>query len=240
MHAVQPILRWGQHNIQVSVRYWLFYVRFVLEDDAMRQQFAGKRNLTTKQFRELMKPTLCSAPSFTRGSTLKAKRLRRDMLAVLRFYHDVLLSGKYPWVVRRCAGRQGIGLFATRSFNWTARLAQMLFGALCYVSNDEFGVLQHREYPSLFAGNAILYGPLSLINHRCDAALAFGEPDGELGATIGDGLFEDIECIQLRSARSKRKKRRRISFTEGKELTAQYGMDALDFTCEAPCCTHTM
>lgn len=237
MHAVQPILRWGQHNIQLSVRYWLFYVRFVLEDDVMRERFAGKRDPTTMQFRELMRPALCNAPSFTRGSTSKAKRLRRDMLAVLRVYHDVLLSRKYPWTVRRCSGGQGIGLFATRSFNWTDRLAKVLFGALCYVSTDEFSVLQDRDYPSLFTGNAILYGPLSLINHRCDAALAFGAPDSELGATVGDGLFEDIECIQLRSARAK--KRRRISFSEGNELTAQYGMDALDFTCQAPCCTHS-
>ena len=94
------------------MRYWLFYVRHVLENDAMRSSMMGQQPGTAVEFRKMIQPVLKYAPSRTQGSQPKAKRLRRDMLAILRFYHCVLLSGIYPWTVKRC--ERGLGVFATR------------------------------------------------------------------------------------------------------------------------------
>ncbi|ELR16734.1 uncharacterized protein ACA1_090320 [Acanthamoeba castellanii str. Neff] len=169
--------------VPLPVSYWLYFKRAILERPEVREQFASAP-LGPDQFRALLKKEANPAkwgPSFCRTgrgrSDSTVRRMTTDMLAVVWRYYEALLHPDSPIYVAESKRAGGLGLFARRTSTVAVESAfapAHLFGICFGVTEEQFSELESVGYPSLYWHEpSILYGPLSLINHKCGSLLCF-------------------------------------------------------------------
>jgi len=226
--ALIGLLRRKSHSIPLGVRYWTFYKKSLLENDAVREKFTNK-DLTFDEFKTRAKRLLRNSPARRNRHTKNWRNtLDRDLLKVLYVYHKSLLAANVPWTVQRAAN-QGLGIFAKRAFRWTTGDSKALFGIVCGISEDDFTELRERKYPSLFSsrntGSGILFGPASLVNHSCSAQASWSAPC-KRGVPE---LFEGFNALRLKMPPN-------TPFKMGEEIHVKYGMRKKDFDCNCEKC----
>ena len=238
--ALSRVMKLKDHSIPLGVRYWIFFKTVVLENSQVRKEVcARKTKLSLEEFRELMRPLLNRSPfrPSTRRTKASCDRLNRDMVRVIFEYYKVLLIRDLPWEVRSAGDDEGLGIFAKRKLEWNAECSKMLFGVVASVSQEDFDAISNgsdggkTNYPSLFdshvTGGGILFGPVSLLNHACDAELKLGNP-----TTRGTPeLFEGFSCLRLKFP-----EKRSVVFERGQEICIQYGMTHKNFRCKCRKC----
>ena len=92
-------------------------------------------------------------------------------------WHKLMVQSPLFYLARTPDGR-GAGLFARRNLTFR-ELSFGLYGWLCPIGASEYETLHANDHPSLFQvrhSRFILGGPLSCVNHACDAALGFATP----------------------------------------------------------------
>lgn len=224
--AMCSLLKRRDHSIPLGVRYWAFYKGNVLENDN------GRAVESLEEFQQLLRPLLKSSPCRPNAKRSRAtsERLTRDMTNVLHAYHQTLFGPNVPWKLQKTD--TGVGVFARKDFEWTSEHAKLLFGVVSGVSDADFSELQSNGYPSLFnargVGGGILFGPASLVNHACDAQLAFSAPTER----SVPNAFEGFHSLKLKPRRAGA-----VRFRQGEEICAVYGMKAKNFTCGCRKCT---
>ena len=103
---------------------------------------------------------------------------------------------------------------------------------LVVIYEYDFRQLQAGLYPSLFSwrtSNGILFGPASLLNHACNAELAWTNPTRR---GVAD-LFEGFNCLHVKKKRAKKA----VVFEAGDEICVTYGMSRKDFECKCGGCS---
>ncbi len=232
--ALVSVLKQKHHSVPVGVRYWTFYKSAVLEDARMREAMLQDAVMSFARFHRLMVPLLKSSPfrPNARRSRTTCERLNRDMITVLYEYHKALMGAGVPWEIRgRAVEGAGLGLFARKAFVWNDAHAKQLFGVVCGVSEGDFQTLCEKKYPSLFssrnAGDGILFGPASLLNHACDAPFTWTNPV-KRGVPA---MFEGFDALRL-----KKRSKKGVSFEANEEICVSYGMTRKDFVCKCRKC----
>jgi hypothetical protein len=120
---------------------------------------------------------------------------------------------------------RGLGVFVRRSGVTLEEIRQVLTGPIAWVEPEEFAKLKKGKYPSLFCGECILFGPLSLVNHECGSDLRFTRPKKRLDY----GLFPEISIKSLESLTR--------TFRKGEEVLVDYfGGEEPDFVCNCRRC----
>ena len=212
-----------------GVRLWVIFKHWVLEDESERARF---EQLSTEEssFREEMAKVLRRrGPAEVKGDTTTMRRLRRDSVGVLWSYSKALLSPKSLLKVEGQVGQgRGLGLFMRRDAK-LRDLEDSLFGLLGRVDQKDLDTLIENEYPSLYEGNAIggaiLFGPMSLLNHSCDTKICFSNPKAN-----PDTGFETISLLDPGDLSKKRK------LKKGQEILVNYRMAKKDFNCVCGAC----
>lgn len=102
-----------------------------------------------------------------------------------------------------------------------------LVGLLANIDDsDEWRCLVESGYPSLWEGQRVLFGPLSLLNHSCEAALQWKNPSYR---GMAHTLLQGFATVRV-------KLKPGYALQAGKELLVRYG-DQLWFHCECSRCT---
>ena len=196
------VLKRKRHSVPVGIRYWLFFKRHILEKPKIRELF--EKELTKEEFAMLVKQHANPSkygPSFCRRKPSKAtnKRYTNDMLATLYRYHAALLAPSSP-ICTKESKASGLGVFLRDGGRKAAArqgsplMEEYLFGTLFELTSEkEIELLRAERYPSLMEvpkkkqqasshedeKEVLVYamcGPLSLVNHDCQASLRFTLP----------------------------------------------------------------
>jgi hypothetical protein len=130
-------------------------------------------------------------PKCGRGVSSNAGYYHRVGFAALYQYYVETLSQSLV-VVKETADGRGLGLFARRDITH-AELAQWIRGYVAKLWPADYEIVLAREYPSLFAGESILFGALSIVNHSCNSRdPIFGNPSNHVHEA-----FEGIQGVRL-------------------------------------------
>ncbi|KAL6054436.1 Translation initiation factor IF-2 [Balamuthia mandrillaris] len=166
---------------------WLLWEKVLAE---LQQQHSFLSRNDFEVFIQQKCPISRYRPSFcnTAQGQQMGKTTRRNiclLMNVIYIYYCKLLDPKGPLVVK-CTNNCGLGLFVQRSklykLNRSRYLLQdYLFGVLLEVKcKKEVQLLRQANYSSLYKNGEstyILCGPLSLVNHACNALFAFSFPN---------------------------------------------------------------
>lgn len=226
--ATKKILQRKRHSVYWAVRVWMAFKKLVLEDEGVRKTL--EQGVDRKQFNRLFGRLLKSrGPRKTRGKKSTAARLRRDACAVCyETYYQWLCAPSTPLQVRSVEGK-GLGLFLKACAGRTiTALPKELVGVLAKVEDEEeWQELVQASYPSLWQNQRILFGPLSLVNHACDAELQWKNP----WHGPPHELLEGFQSVRLKVKEGRQ-------WNQG-ELLVNYGMGKVKgFECSCRACMH--
>lgn len=181
--------------------------------------------LSDDQFRESISPLMEErGPKCARGRSASAGYFRRIAFAALYQYYVESLSPAALIDVRETADGRGLGLFLKRDVNHID-LAKWIRGYVAKLWPSDYELVSQREYPSLFFGDCILFGTLSLVNHSCDAkAPIFGNPTKHV-----HDAFEGLQGVRLQFKKAR-------SYLQGDELLVNYRCGRSSFECMCDVC----
>jgi hypothetical protein len=224
--ALRPVLQRKQHSIPFAIRFWCFFKKNVLEDPSTRELYASHDpSLSEEQFRESIRPLLKEkGPKCARGQSSSAAFYHRVGFDALYQYYVETLSPQSLIVVKETDDGRGLGLFLKRDVSHV-ELANWIRGYVVKLWPADYELIVDREYPSLFAGESILFGTLSLVNHSCDArSPIFGNPTKHV-----HDAFEGLQGIRLQFKCAR-------NYICGEEIVVNYRCDNNGFNCLCQTC----
>lgn len=189
---IKNALKRKNTSLSREIQYWVFFKSKILEREENRILFDQKR-LTTQQFRKLLKK--CARPSshgpkICRGGSETHRRYARELMTKCYEYYAAILHPESPVCVRNTP--HGLGIFLNQSICIKSDrfiFPEQLTGNLIQIGEDEFQELKEADYPSLYDGDRVFVGPLSLINHQCMLEVGFKA----FTSTVFAKTFDDIK-----------------------------------------------
>jgi hypothetical protein len=117
-------------------------------------------------------------------SYCKTKNQRYDLMSLCEYYAKVTLHSTLPFLVRRHTPDKGLAVFARDKNTSFVTIQQHLIGFNELIPENSFDLFE--GYPSLWRGRStregssyIIYGPASLLNHKCNSGVEITEVDIE-------------------------------------------------------------
>jgi hypothetical protein len=173
-----------------------------------------------------------SSPNGFCGTSEHARRNRkREAIPMFRYWLTQTVASPYFYLAE--TERCGMGIFAKRDVTF-GEIQRSLVGWLSPISTEDYEVLNKLHYPSMFHSkdghHYIFIGPLSLVNHRCSAQVAFGDPRPNI---VVDALAftrnDDAQTIQLMDmSGASRRRRSHPGWKKGEEILVCYDANAFD------------
>jgi hypothetical protein len=154
----------------------------------------------------------------------------KDFRGALFYYYCTLLHSSRSLDIR-CLdvnGRHNLGLFwkaDTRRFQEGEIFTEVCGMLQPIQTEDAATLLKDSGFPSLFSNNTkqhILFGPLSLVNHACNAPFGFYVLPDTLSKDVLPGALKWHKSVALRAKKA-------FTLETGQEIVANYG-DEYKFT----------
>jgi hypothetical protein len=103
---------------------------------------------------------------------------KREGVPLWQFFYDHTMRSTNLFYLKDTKSPRGFGVFARRDVTLDeVRLAMP--GWLCWITKETYALLMEHGHPSLFSYGGehyVLSGPLSMLNHQCDARTGFARP----------------------------------------------------------------
>jgi hypothetical protein len=225
--ALRNVLMTGACSVPLGVQIWVCFKRHILEKDEERTKLE-RLDSSDAKVRNILNVMLRKFGPF---HLRKQSRKVQECASVLLVYCHVLFGPAAVIRVSQDPTTKGLRLQARKNLR-LEDLKAGLYGLLSMeLSQKDFSALRTNNYPSLFHGNKILFGPLSLINHSCDAPFSFGNPSHTAGVPEELGEFPTIRLKQNSAAG-----KAAVVIKKDQELKVKYGMSAKNFKCACPKC----
>jgi hypothetical protein len=197
------------NSIPFGVIFWGSFITCIFKKKAIPQDL-DRTTFSQRAKRWLKK----SGPKSVR----KSQEYIRQVVKVWWSYYEKLCLSIVE--VKNTRDR-GLGVFVRKSGVTLEEIRKVLTGPIAWVEPEEFAKLKKGKYPSLFCGESILFGPLSLVNHECGSKLRFTRPRKRL---------DDFPEITIKALEPKK-------FRKGEEVLVDYfGGDEPDFVCNCRNC----
>jgi hypothetical protein len=173
-----------------------------------------------------------TAPKRFSGKEYPAKRARIDTgVPLWASWHKMMVQNPFFYLAKT-GDKRGAGLFARRNLTFKD-VYFALYGWLCVIGSEEYEKLHDNLHPSLYEFREkryILGGPLSCVNHACNAPVGFSPP-----CTLPREGFETppftAHLLTLRNLTDNASSAR--VFSKGDEILVCYQDDYPDCLCNA-------
>lgn len=206
-----------KNPVSVHFRSWVFFKQKVLESE-LRKELEGT-NYTKEEWETIvsrLKPQSFCSKFRTRGTKSISRetmmRYRRHLVADgYRYYQSLISKHRFLQVIETKVGL-GLEIIEGKEDDANMVIKQHLWGTLFPLADPLFEKLKEKQFPSLYESEKKygLGGPLSLLNHECNAQFAFSSPSS--------GSPGGRETMKLKDIREKPWKKLRI---DG-EITVEY------------------
>jgi hypothetical protein len=164
-------------------------------------------------------------------------------------YYQVIVHPSAPIRCINDPAKGGLQLVARRDLSFQELNAGLYGFVTEEIGEADFETLMKEHYPSLFDGNRILFGPLSLINHSCTSDFRFTNPSSKTDSMRKTdsmpAYLNEFKVVRLKNMSSssssfisakKRTKTEPIVFYKDHPITVKYGMTQKDFDCLCDAC----
>ena len=168
-------------------------------------------------------------PIEVRRNSKTAKKIRKEFLRELFIFYQYTLSPKLSFHLRH--SDYGLGIFARKSIINRNELWGLLLHVNDWVGKELKEVNYFSLCPSSSSSSYIMIGPLSLVNHSCNARFSFTAPQKNHLKELDD-WFLGFNAIYLSCEQDF------IPVKKRQEIFALYNKTELNFECKCTAVKH--
>ena len=175
-HVVFEILYSRENRVLTSLETWLVFKEKVLSDRSMRE--------STKDI-----AVACACSSYRPNGNLPIEEDVKRFRSYIDYFWDITLCFSLPFRVEADDSHGGLKIVGRRNVKVEYLI---IMGFFFVVSESEYALLVEAKYFSLFKSYkkklGILFGPLSLMNHKCKHIMFLPDP---CRSVRGKAMLED-------------------------------------------------